>query len=163
MSRTVSVFTDKLRELGRFTGKKLLDVGCGDGTFTISLSSGFEQIYGIDVRDDSLEIFRRNVTGDDRFDIRNQSASSMDFRDNFFDSIITIETLEHVPDLQKAASENARVLAVDGELLITVPNRWFPFENHGAQIGSRLCVQTVVPIQELTDFFSSKAVTARSC
>jgi len=22
-----------------------------------------------------------------------------------------------------------------GELLITVPNRWFPFENHGARIG----------------------------
>jgi hypothetical protein len=29
------------------------------------------------------------------------------------------------------------VLRSGGELLITVPNRWFPFENHGMRIGSR--------------------------
>ncbi|MES2708322.1 MAG: class I SAM-dependent methyltransferase [Verrucomicrobiota bacterium] len=138
MSRTVEVFTSKLRGIGRLSGRKLLDVGCGNGTFTIALSHGFEEVYGIDVRDDNLEIFRRKVDGNSHFKALNMSASEMTFPDSFFDSIITIETLEHVPELQKAASEIARVLAAGGELLITVPNRWFPFENHGARIGSRL-------------------------
>lgn len=138
MTRTVKVFTDKLRSMGRLKGQNLLDVGCGDGTFTRALSTGFQQIYGIDLRDDSLEIFRKATVDDHRFQISNTSVNKMDFPSGFFDSIITIETLEHVPELKTAASEISRVLAPGGELLITVPNRWFPFENHGAQIGSRL-------------------------
>jgi SAM-dependent methyltransferase len=63
------------------------------------------------------------------------SASEMQFPNDHFDTVVTIETLEHVPDLDRAADEICRVLRSGGELLITVPNRWFPFENHGARIG----------------------------
>jgi SAM-dependent methyltransferase len=64
------------------------------------------------------------------------SASAMTFPAAHFDTVVTIETLEHVPDLAGAACEICRVLRPRGELLITVPNRWFPFENHGIRIGS---------------------------
>ena len=64
------------------------------------------------------------------------SASAMTFPDAHFDTIVSIETLEHIPDLAGAAKEMHRVLRPGGELLITVPNRWFPFENHGMRIGS---------------------------
>jgi SAM-dependent methyltransferase len=62
----------------------------------------------------------------------------MSFPDNYFDTVVTIETLEHVPELAKAACEIRRVLKPGGELIITVPNRWFPFENHGMRIGKKL-------------------------
>jgi SAM-dependent methyltransferase len=67
------------------------------------------------------------------------SASEMTFPDAFFDTFLTIETLEHIPDLPGAARGIVRVLRPGGELLITVPNRWFPFENHGMRIGSWNC------------------------
>jgi SAM-dependent methyltransferase len=67
------------------------------------------------------------------------SASAMTFPNDYFDTIVTIETLEHVQDLDGAAREICRVLKPGGELLITVPNRWFPFENHGMRIGNWSC------------------------
>jgi SAM-dependent methyltransferase len=135
--RTLEVITGKLRRHGRFSGERLLDIGCGDGAFTLILGKEFREVHGIDVQDNYLARFRDAVTGDSRFVVSNMSASAMTFPDNHFDTIVTIETLEHVPDLPGAAREICRVLKPGGELLITVPNRWFPFENHGMQIGSR--------------------------
>lgn len=133
--KTIDVITGKLRRLGRLSGERLLDVGCGDGTFTRVLAAGFREICGIDVQDAYLEQFRIALKGDARFAIANMSASEMQFPNDHFDTVVTIETLEHVPDLDRAADEICRVLRSGGELLITVPNRWFPFENHGARIG----------------------------
>ena len=114
----------------------MLDVGCGDGAFTQVLGTDFREVHGIDVQEPYLEAFRETIKGDDRYTIVNMSASTMTFPDAHFDTIVTIETLEHVPDLANAGREICRVLRQGGELLITVPNRWFPFENHGIRIGS---------------------------
>ncbi|MEP6698425.1 MAG: class I SAM-dependent methyltransferase [Verrucomicrobiota bacterium] len=128
---------NKLKNLGNFAGNRLLDVGCGDGSFTRILGQNFDEIHGIDVQESYLTEFRSITKDDHRFSVSNMSASAMNFPDNYFDTIVTIETLEHVPDLAGAASEISRVLKRGGELLITVPNRWFPFENHGMKIASR--------------------------
>jgi SAM-dependent methyltransferase len=136
LPRTMAVFTDKLRQMGKFSGERLLDVGCGSGAFTRALGTAFRQVHGIDVQEPYLAQFRAAVKDDKRFVVSNMSASEMTFPDNHFDTIVTIETLEHVPDLAGAAGEIFRVLRTGGELLITVPNRWFPFENHGLRLGS---------------------------
>jgi SAM-dependent methyltransferase len=136
LRKTVDLITGKLRRLGDFRGDRLLDVGCGDGAFTRILGAGFREVHGIDVQETYLERFRDGVKDDNRYAIANMSASAMTFPDAHFDTIVTIETLEHVPDLAGAAREICRVLRPGGELLITVPNRWFPFENHGMRIGS---------------------------
>ena len=135
--RTLEVITGKLRKLGRFSGDRLLDIGCGDGAFTMILGEHFREAHGIDVQDNYLARFRNAAKDQSRFVIWNMSAAAMSFPDNHFDTIVTIETLEHIPDLTGAAREIGRVLKPGGELLITVPNRWFPFENHGMRIGTR--------------------------
>jgi len=137
MSKTVEVFVGKLRSMGTFSGERMLDVGCGNGDFTRHLGTAFREVHGIDVQEPFLEQFRQRVTDDKRYVVSNMSASAMGFPDDFFDTIVTIETLEHVPDLAGAARELTRVLRPGGELLITVPNRWFPCENHGVKIGSK--------------------------
>lgn len=137
-AKTIEVITGKLRQLGRFpvTGR-MLDVGCGDGTFTMVLGRGCREVYAIDVQENALECFRETVKDNSGFFISNMSASAMTYPNDYFDTIVTIETLEHVPDLAGACSEICRVLKRGGELLITVPNRWFPFENHGMRIGPK--------------------------
>ena len=133
--RTLEVIVGKLRRLGKLAGARLLDVGCGDGTFTVALGRDFEEVHGIDVQESYLDRFRQAVAGDRRFFISNMSGSKMSFPTAHFDSVVTVETLEHVPDLPGTAAEICRVLKPGGELLMTVPNRWFPFENHGMRIG----------------------------
>jgi SAM-dependent methyltransferase len=135
LTKTVSVFVQKLLPLSNWTGERLLDLGCGDGTFTIHFSKNYREIHGIDIQQKNLDAFARKTSGDPRLHLHNMSSSSMDFPDNHFDTIMTLETLEHVADLPGTAREIHRVLKPSGELLITVPNRWFPCENHGADIG----------------------------
>lgn len=137
MIRTIQVFSDKLRGLGVLVGDRMLDVGCGYGDFTRIFASGFKEVYGIDIQQPCLERFRREANNDPKYSIHHMSASAMSFPDDFFDTIITIETLEHVPDLIGAAREIIRVMRPGGELLITVPNRWCPSENHGIEINGR--------------------------
>jgi SAM-dependent methyltransferase len=114
----------------------MLDVGCGDGTFTMILGHGCSEVHGIDLQEPNLMRFREATKNDGKFFVCNMSASSMTYPNEHFDTIISIETLEHVQDLLGTASEICRVLKFGGELLITVPNRWFPCENHGMRIGN---------------------------
>ena len=136
-SKTVSVVTGQLRELSAFRGRRLLDVGCGDGSFTIALSSDFDEIHGIDVQEPGLDAFRTRVQNSMKFQVHSMSAEKMTFPDNYFDSIISIEAIEHIPDLTAAVGEMCRVVRPGGELLITCPNRWFPFETHGIRWRGR--------------------------
>src|SRR5271154_2812753 len=132
---TMQVVLGKLRRMGAFSGERMLDIGCGSGVFTQALGSAFREVHGIDLQDFYLNQFREAVKEDKRFVVSNMSAADMTFPDDFFDSIVTIETLEHIPDLPATSRGIVRVLRPGGELLITVPNRWFPFENHGMRIG----------------------------
>ena len=137
--RTLDVITGKLKRQGKFSGERLLDVGCGDGAFTMMLGENFREVYGIDVQEIYLEHFRESVSARSKYCVANMSASAMTFPNGYFDTIVTIETLEHVANLEDAALEICRVLRPGGELLITVPNRWFPFENHGMRLGKWSC------------------------
>jgi SAM-dependent methyltransferase len=158
--KTISVFQTKIRNISNLTGDKLLDVGCGDGSFTIPLADNFKKVVAIDVQQNFLDSFKAKVLGTDKFEILNMSAEKMDFENNTFDAIITIETIEHIPDLQKAASEFYRVLKPGGELIITCPNRLFPFENHGMRIGKRE-FHTRIPLLTYFPFLHSKYSLAR--
>ena len=115
----------------------MLDAGCGDGTFTMILGQWASEVHAIDVQEDYLARVRELLLNEEKFILSNMSASAMAYPNNYFDRVVTIETLEHVPDLAGAASEICRVLKPGGELLVTVPNRWFPCENHGMRIGSK--------------------------
>jgi len=159
MTGTMRVFNSKLRGLSAFSGDRMLDVGCGCGDFTRVFGAGFGKVWGIDIHEPFLERFRAAVRDEPRFTILNMSGSEMSFPNDYFDSIITIETLEHIPDLAGAAREIVRVLRPCGELLITVPNRWFPSENHGMKIGSWVCGR--VPLLTYWPWLHSRLALAR--
>lgn len=129
--RSIAVFQRKLTALAPLRGERALDVGCGDGSFTEALLEECAEIHGIDVQDKWLDRFRQRCAGKPHIHIQRMSASEMTFPDAYFDLILSVETLEHIPDLTGAAREMARVLRPGGELVLTCPNRWFPFENHG--------------------------------
>jgi SAM-dependent methyltransferase len=156
-AKTISVLTGRLRELSAFQGHRLLDVGCGDGSFTLELSAGFDEVHGIDVQEPGLRRFREKVRTNGKFYVHSMSAEAMNFPDHYFDTVVSIETLEHIPDLGAAVGEISRVLRPGGELSVTCPNRWFPFENHGIRvrgkmIGGRIPLITYFPF--LHDRFS---------
>ncbi|WP_446217981.1 methyltransferase domain-containing protein [Micromonospora sp. IBHARD004] len=134
----------RLGTLGRrtaLTGRRLLDIGCGDGTYTMRLAGAFEQIEAIDIQRDRLELFRERLATDpaaaDKIAVRELSVSELDYPDRSFDLVTAIEVVEHVDDLDRALRQVHRVLTPGGRFALTTPNRWFPFETHGFLVRGR--------------------------
>jgi SAM-dependent methyltransferase len=58
------------------------------------------------------------------FPVQHQDLTGLTFPSDAFDVVITIEVLEHIPDMRRALAEVARVLRPGGIMLSTFPFAW---------------------------------------
>ena len=118
--------------------RRYLDVGCGNGFITELVAGDFDKVVGIDVEELRLEDFRVHAREKAHFKILLMSAAKIEFPKEFFSFVTCFEVLEHVPDLQASVLEIIRVCKPGGSIVISVPQAWLPFENHGMHIGKRI-------------------------
>ena len=97
---------------------KLLDFGCGNKPYE-SLFNVTEYI-GLDIGDSG---FPDKKSAEVIYD-----GKKIPFDDNFFDSILASEVMEHVFNPDQVLKELNRVLKKDGKILITAPFAWFEHE-----------------------------------
>ncbi len=93
---------------------RVLEVGCGQGHLTKRLEKRGIDITGIDVNPNASD-----VAGSDR--VIHMSAESLEFSDDEFDAIVSVHAIEHIPGLEEAAAEMARVLKPGGRALYIYP------------------------------------------
>ena len=88
-----------------------LDLGCGQRPYEELVSGPGVTYIGMDwpVSDDKAF---QDVTGD---------ATRLPFRSESFDTVITTELLEHLPDPEQCLAEVARVMRPGGHLILSVP------------------------------------------
>jgi SAM-dependent methyltransferase len=126
---------DKVSAHGVITGD-WLDCGCAEGYYAVALTErGARSVIGVDVIDERVAAAQElphpaNVT----FQVA--GAGSLPFDDESFDGVLVNEVLEHVEDEQRSLLDIKRVLRPGGHLVVFSPNRWFPFEGHGARMPS---------------------------
>lgn len=102
------------------TGERVLDLGCGDGTFALALRGAGAVVVAADVAEGALarvasvapEMERALVPLD----------GPLPFADAAFDVVWAGEVIEHVADTAPWLSEVRRVLAPRGRLLLSTPN-----------------------------------------
>lgn len=113
-------FTDAIRLLNGKAGR-LLDVGCGSGIFLPELSRHCESLCACDFHPNlnrTAEMLRaESVTAS----LVPSDARALPFQTATFDAIICMSVLEHIHDLDSAASEFLRVLRPGGVAIIGVP------------------------------------------
>ena len=100
---------------------RMLEVGFGSGVFMPELSRHCDELYGIDVHEGVPEVQARLDACGVRASLSQQSATSLNFEDAFFDTIVAISALEFIDGIEDAAAELTRVLKHDGRLIAVMP------------------------------------------
>jgi SAM-dependent methyltransferase len=102
------------------TGKRVLVVGCNTGTDCLPfLKFSPSSIVGVDIMAD----IGKDVT-DPKISYVNHTVESLPLESDQFDLIYSFATLEHVPDIDAAYAEMARVLAPDGLIYCVAAPLW---------------------------------------
>ena len=113
---------DIARELLAGKGQSVLDVGCGAGTFTWLLAPLFKRIAGLDPKAARIEEAKATAKskGLDA-DFRVGAAEKMPFADASFDVVVFSNSLHHIPGMDAAMAEAARVVKPGGLVYVMEP------------------------------------------
>ena len=112
-------------------GDRVLDLGCGNGAYTVKIAEDAGEVVGLDFEGGRLREFRSKAAGVRNIAMTNAAGEFLPFPAGVFDTVFCIETLEHVIDERSTLKEIRRVLRPGGHVLLTVPNKWYLFETHG--------------------------------
>ena len=94
-------------DIGKDAGKKILDVGCGRGYFLYLAGQKGLETYGIDISSEGVELAKVN-SHRSKLHVGPGEDLSM-FKNNFFDYVVCLGSLEHFLEKDKALSEMYRV------------------------------------------------------
>jgi len=128
---------------GLANGEKVLDVGCGTGslTFTLTKFADLGEISAIDYSPVFVEAANRRNT-DPRIKIQQADACALPFEDDTFDRALALLVLHFVPEADKAVAEMRRVVRPGGVVAAVV------WDHLGGMPGMRMMVDTVAVLTE---------------
>lgn len=104
-----------LAECGDVSGRRVLDVGCGEGRFCRMLAERGAIVTGVDPTVPLIEAAR---TSDSRGDYRVAGGESLPFENATFDLVVSYLVLIDIPDFRGAIAEMARVVKPGGKVVV---------------------------------------------
>ena len=123
---------------GEDRGKRILDLGCGDGRHLVFLAKRGFTMYGLDYAPTALRLRREWLSKEGLdADLKCADMSSIPWRDGHFDAVIATMVMDHnsLEEIRATLGEVFRVLKPGGYFLATVM-KYNP--NGGRTKGSRL-------------------------
>jgi len=114
-------FSKVLEIFSKYRFDRILDVGCGDGNFSIRLKKecGADEVFGIELSKKGVELANEKGVRAIQMDI---DSSNFPFEDNYFDAVFAGEVIEHLYDPDHLLDEIYRTLKPKGALILTTPN-----------------------------------------
>lgn len=113
---------------------ELVEIGCGNGASMMLLSPHFKKIDGIEYFEGHAQTFNALK---EKFNAQNCTFSIMNIEKEAvpkqYDRMISFEVYEHLND-EKSISFYYDILKPGGMAVISVPNKWWIFETHGANL-----------------------------
>ncbi len=117
-------FSSWLHEYSAFTGRKVLDVGSGNGYVLSRYAQEGADVFGIDLTSAAVKLCQQ------RFellglhgDFRVANAEQLPFEDESFDCVCSMGVLHHTPNTAAAVGEIFRVLKPGGRLIVMFYHR----------------------------------------
>ena len=103
-------------------GRKVLDLGCGDGYGSALLAETASSVFAVDGHAPTI------TAAGKRYVMSNLRFAALDFSRGFslderFDVAVSMQVVEHMPDDASFVANLKAVLAPDGVAIISTPNR----------------------------------------
>lgn len=128
---SLALVEDFKQRVGEVKGKKVLDVGCGNGGIAIAFAMNGAEVSGVEIEEELFNISKQhaqalNVSVDFEF----YDGNILPFLDNTFDYAVSASVLEHTDDPKYYLHEILRVVKPGGAIYLGFPNKWMPRETH---------------------------------
>jgi SAM-dependent methyltransferase len=114
---------------------QVLDIGCGGGQLLRDLALAVApngRAAGIDVSDDQLEAARKFCLDAPCAEFFNADVCDLPWKEGNFDAASSIQTLEYVPDVDRALNETRRVVRRGGRVAF-ISVLWDAYQFYGAE------------------------------
>ncbi len=137
---------EMVRRFVPLEGARILDIGCGIGTYVRRFRQFSDDVHGVEVEEERVREASRELPN-----IQLAHGEALPFPDDHFDLVFSNEVIEHVDDDRKTVEEAVRVTKPGGCIVLFAPNRLYPFETHGAYIRGRYRFGNIPLINWLPD------------
>lgn len=149
-------FKKVLKIFQNYNFRRILDIGCADGNFSmlLKISTNAEEIYGVDISLKAVELAKKRGVKAFECDINN---GPLPFENDSFNAIFCGEVIEHLIDADHLLDEIYRMLKPNGIAVITTPNlaAWynriallFGFQPFWADVSNRYNVGKMLKFGE---------------
>ena len=135
-SRIHFIMPYTLEKLGDVTGRKILDLGCGEGGYSRALAKKGAEVVSVDCSESAIRYAAEQAEKEKLF-IRHYVRNSCDLfeiADNSFDIVLCSMMLMDCEDFDSTVREAARVLKPGGRFIASVLHPCFD-GNHDTGIG----------------------------
>lgn len=126
--------------LNAYTGKYVLDVGCGTGRWSKYLSRKVGALEAIDPSD-AVYSAAALLQDEEHVRITRASADNIPFPDNSFDLVFSLGVLHHIPDTHEAMRRCVEKVKPGGYFLVYL---YYNFENRGLVFKSIFHISNVI-------------------
>ncbi|MFQ5833707.1 MAG: class I SAM-dependent methyltransferase [Candidatus Thorarchaeota archaeon] len=102
------------------SGMKVVEIGCGPGTFTIDVARAIQPdgtVYAVDIQEDMLEQLRSSMikhSVENIVPVLADAGGRMPIEDNYADAAFGVTVLPEIPDKIAALNEIKRILKPGG-------------------------------------------------
>jgi len=100
----------------------VLDVACGEGYGSSILAETAKKVIGVDISKEAINQANRKYRKENlSFEV--MDVENLTFSNDYFDAVVSFETIEHLERPYKFLKEVKRVLKPGGMFIVSTPNR----------------------------------------
>jgi ubiquinone/menaquinone biosynthesis C-methylase UbiE len=152
-------------------GDRILEIGPGNGAFVQEIFKSQDDIHysALDISGEMIKVaeqFNATFIKAGKANWHLGSSDKMPFEENYFDKIMTVNTLYFMDPVEKHLAEMYQVLKPGGKLILCFGNRRYmekmPFTAHGFNLYTKDSAQAFVTAAgfEIVDVSTHKSVVS---
>jgi len=103
-----------------FLGQEVLEIGCGNGNFTVLLAQQCLRVVAVDLDQEYVRAAKSRLAGKAGVTVLHADATQMQWRSSF-DTVVMLDVLEHIQDDVQMLRSLSHCLKPQGKLIVKVP------------------------------------------